>query len=35
MAEVIGRALIIVFETICYTLCIKEKEEDEKTKKGR
>ncbi len=30
MAEVIGRALYIVFETICYALCIKDKEEDEK-----
>lgn len=30
MAEVIGRALYIVFETICYALCIKNKEEDEK-----
>ncbi|ADY23413.1 hypothetical protein ABH955_002062 [Bacillus sp. RC240] len=30
MVEVIGRALYIVFETICYALCIKDKEEDEK-----
>ncbi len=30
MAEVIGKALYIVFETICYALCIKDKEEDEK-----
>ncbi len=29
MVEVIGRALYIVFETICYALCIKDKEEDE------
>ncbi|MHC2832624.1 hypothetical protein ACUXEY_001110 [Bacillus sp. F9_6S_D1_P_5] len=28
MIEVIGRALYIVFETICYALCIKDKEED-------
>nr|EJQ83749.1 hypothetical protein IGC_01275 [Bacillus cereus HuA4-10] len=28
MAEVIGRALFIVFETICYALCLKDKEED-------
>ncbi len=27
MVEVIGRALYIVFETICYALCIKDKDE--------
>lgn len=30
MVEVIGRALLILFKTICYALCIKEKEEDGK-----
>ncbi len=30
MIEVMGRALYIVFETICYALCIKDKEEDGK-----
>ncbi len=30
MAEVIGRALFIVFEIICYALCLKDKEEDGK-----
>ncbi len=33
---VISLYLYIVFETICYALCIKDKEEDEKEiKKGR
>lgn len=30
MAEVIDRALLIVFEIICYALFIKDKEEDRK-----
>lgn len=30
---VISLYLYIVFETICYALCIKDKEEDERTKK--
>ncbi|PFB27130.1 hypothetical protein COJ27_04550 [Bacillus cereus] len=33
MVEVICRALYIVFETICYALCIKDKEEDGKNEK--